>query len=145
MHSEHAPLDARAQARRAPTASVVVAWEGATRDLESLLLQLSNECEATGTELILAHSTTASHQRRLRRLFPHVRLAHAPADTPLPQLRQLGAKTATGDILILVDSLTGADKLVLSDFADTTARFADRQRHDGQAPSRTETRDTALG
>lgn len=145
MHREDAPPDVRTKARRAPTASVVVAWEGATRDLESLLLHLSNECEATGTELILAHSTTASHQRRLRRLFPHVRLAHAPAATPVAQLRQLGAQTATGDILILVDSLIGADKLVLPGFAGTTTRFDDRQRHEAQVPSGAETRDTALG
>jgi hypothetical protein len=63
----------------------------------------------------------------------------------LAQLRQLGAETATGDILILVDSHLSASGLTLSGIAGRSVWLDDRQRHDGQIMGRAETRDTALG
>jgi primosomal protein N' len=104
-----------------------------SKDLELLLAQLSSDCEETGTELVLAHPTTASYRRRLQRLFPHLRLAQVTGDTSVAELRRLGAQTARGDILVLIDDVIAADQRVklalpaLRSFPDPASR-EDKQR-----------------
>jgi hypothetical protein len=117
-------LEARVRSSHGPTTSVVVAWRGASKDLESLLIQLSSECEATGIELVLAHAMTAAYRRRLRRLFPRLRLARVQRATRVSDLRQLGAQAATGDILILMDDEIAADPRTRTLLSSVTANRA---------------------
>jgi hypothetical protein len=90
-------------------------------------MQLSSECESSGTELVLAHATTASYRRRLQRLFPHLRLAAVTAETPLTDLRQRGAEVASGDILILIDDAIAAESLAKTALPTSALRTAEQR------------------
>jgi hypothetical protein len=86
----------------------VVASRSSAQALDRVLTVLVPRCQREGAELIVVRSG-AAQRRRLRRLFPDARVVSAPPHLGLPELRQLGASRATGDILIVLDDTDTLD------------------------------------
>ena len=86
-----------------PTLSVVVASGRARPVLDRCLAAVLPQCRAREAELIVARAGPPDAVAELGNTYPSVLFVAAPAGTPAPALRALGAANALGDIVALVE------------------------------------------
>lgn len=94
----------RRQAGTGPAISVVLVWRDDIHELERRLRGFTGRGEV---ELLLVRACSTAERMRLERSWPGLQIVHA-GDQRLPALRQLGADSARGELLFILDDETAA-------------------------------------
>jgi hypothetical protein len=94
---------ARGEFRAPPDLTVVVASRSDCSDLESYVIALSSRCRRLGAELLVVCSIATSTLAVLARRHQHVRFVSASTDATTAQLRAIGAREATGDVIVFAN------------------------------------------
>ncbi len=94
----------RGSARRTgPAVSLVLAIEEMRSSIESGLTGLAPECQRHGVEIVVACNGQRRPVDALRRRFPGVRFTNPDPTLTLADLRAVGMREATGEIVVLLD------------------------------------------
>lgn len=116
-----------------PLVSVVVASNGDWRLLQRCLASLVEPCLRLRAEVVVARAGVGPEIDTLARMYPTVGFVEGEPAASIAQLRALGMREATGDIVVLTEDDVTPDVQWL----DTFARHAE---HDGAS-----TRDSGQG
>jgi glycosyltransferase involved in cell wall biosynthesis len=93
----------RAAILATPHLSVVVASASEGFALEACLRSLQEQCERTRAEVIVARSGSLHDIDAVVRAFPSARFVEAHSGLSVPELRAIGMREATGDVVILME------------------------------------------
>lgn len=98
-----------------PTVSVVVASGAGGEFLFRCLASLRVQAQQFGAEILVVDRVGPTTRERIAREFPDVRVLAAPADhrAAVPELRRIGAESARGDIVaVLEEHCTAPDRWI---------------------------------
>jgi len=84
----------------APTLSVVMVSEAGRSQLRACLESLLPACNKAEAQLVVIRAAEAEDIWELRRAFPAVRFATAPAGSDHQDMKAIGIKAADGDIVL---------------------------------------------
>jgi glycosyltransferase involved in cell wall biosynthesis len=86
-----------------PHLSVVVASTDSSFTLEACLRSLQEQSERTRAEVIVARAGAIHDIDDVVHAYPSVRFVECPADMTAPDLRAVGMRESTGDVIVLLD------------------------------------------
>jgi len=109
-----------------PHLSVVVASNGPTTSLEHCLRSLLEQSGRTRAELIVARAQRLHEIETLVHAHPSVRFVEAPRDATIPDLRAVGMRESTGDVVIVMDDSSVPDPRWLEEVSVGVDNLSDR-------------------
>jgi hypothetical protein len=106
-----------------PLVSVVVASNHDWQVLQRCLAGVVDHCARVRAEVVVARAAVGSDIDTLARMYPTVGFVEAPATASMSQLRAIGMREATGDVVVFVEDIAEFDP----GWLDTFVRQAQRE------------------
>lgn len=111
-----------------PLVSVVVASNGDSQRLASCLPTIVDECARARAEVVVARAAVGPDIDAFVRSYPTVGFVEGPSSASIAQLRAIGMREASGDIVVFVEDVAEFD-------AERLAACVRQSQHDGAAPT----------
>ena len=86
-----------------PHLSVVVASNGSQALLDACLRSLQEQLDRTRAEVVVARASDGHELADLERAYPNVRFVDGAAGQTIPDLRAMGMREVTGDVIVVLD------------------------------------------
>lgn len=83
--------------------SIVIASIVGPPFIDDCLKSVKEQAERLGAEVIVVACGTRDYAQRIERGFPWVRVIHRPERETIPALRRIGAETAQGNVIAIIE------------------------------------------